>query len=208
MHNFSFSKFKQLFMKQLLAAACIICAFVACNTATTSKEKKLDTMASTVPPEENAAPEHGNITYAYPVAYSSDFTIGDPKYAQMVLEIWKDYDNNTFDNHKDYFADSVSMDFSGMTISGTRDSIIASAKAHRSSLKNAVSSVEVITALKPKGKDETWVCVWGKEVDTHNNNKLDSVYLNENWEFNKDGKIIYMTQLQAMPPKPSMPTKK
>ncbi len=187
-------------MKQLSFAAFILCALVACNTATTSKENKSDSMTSSVPPEENAAPQQGNVAYAYPVAYSSDFTIGDSKYAQMVLELWKDFDNNTFDNHKDYFADSVNMDFpDGSTMGGTRDSIIAGAKAFRSSLKNVTSSIEAITTLKPKGKDETWVCVWGKEVDTHKDGKMDSVYHNENWMFNKDGKIVYMSQYDAKP---------
>jgi|SRR5690242_6688312 len=186
-------------MKQLLPAACIICVLVACNTATTSSNKNDTTAADTT------AMNATDVSYAYPVEYSSDFTIGDPKYAQMVLELWKDYDNNTFDNHKDYFADSVTMDFSGMNISGTRDSIVAGAKAHRSSLKNSTSSVEVVTTLKPKGKDETWVCVWGKEVDTHDNGKIDSIYLQENWMFNKDGKIAYMSQFEA---KPAPPMKK
>src|SRR5204863_9861858 len=107
-------------------------------------------------------------------------------------------------NHKDAFADSVSMDLSGTSMSGTRDSIVAGAKAFRSSFKNAVSSVDAVTTLKPKGKDETWVCVWGKEVDTHKNGKVDSVYLQENWKFNKDGKIAYVSQFSAKP----SPTKK
>jgi hypothetical protein len=187
-------------MKQLSLAACILCVLVACNTATNSSNTK-DTTATA---ETTATNE--NVNYAYPVAYSSDFTIGDSKYAQTVLELWKDFDNNTFDNHKDAFADSVAMDFAdGTTMSGSRDSIIASAKAYRSSLKNVVSSVEVVTALKAKGKDETWVCVWGKEVDTHNNGKVDSTNLQENWMFNKDGKIAYMGQYSA---KPAMPMKK
>ena len=88
----------------------------------------------------------------------------------------------------------------GTTMSAPRDSIFSAIKKYRSSFKTAVSSVEVVTALKPKGKDETWVCIWGKEVDTHDNNKMDSVYLNENWMFNKDGKVAYMSQYQAKPP--------
>lgn len=185
-------------MKQLSMIACMACLLIACNTATKSTSTN-DTMAAAGTP----ATVDENVTYAYPVAYSSDFTIGDSKYAQTVLELWKDYDNNTFDNHLDAFADSVAMDFSdGSTIRG-KDSVIASAKAYRSSMKNAVSSIDVITTLKPKGKDETWVCVWGKEVDTHNNGKVDSVFQNENWEFNKDGKIIYMAQYAAKPPAPA-----
>ena len=190
-------------MKQLLLAAYIICAFVACNTATTSTDTK-DTMAATAT-DTTATAMNQNVTYAYPVAYSSDFSIGDSKYAQTVLELWKDYDNNTFDKDAGDFSDSVAMDFpDGSTVKG-KDSAMASAKAYRGSLKNAVSSVDVVTTLKPNGKDETWVCVWGKEVDTHNNGKVDSVYLQENWEFNKDGKIIYMSQFMA---KPNVPKKK
>src|SRR6266700_3687850 len=105
-------------MKQLSFAACIACVLVACNTATTSTNTK-DTTTTAADTAMST-----NVTYAYPVAYSSDFTIGDSKYAQTVLELWKDYDNNTFDNHKDAFADSVTMDFSGMSVSGTRDSIV------------------------------------------------------------------------------------
>jgi hypothetical protein len=187
-------------MKQLSLAACILCVLVACNSATTSSNKN-DTTAST----SDSTAMNTNVEYAYPVGYSSDWSIGDPKYAQMVLELWKDYDNNTFDNHKDYFADSVTMDLAGGTslVNVSRDSALNNVKRYRSSLKNAVSSVEVLTALKPKGKDETWACVWGKEVDTYNNGKMDSIYLNENWEFNKDGKIIYMAQFQATPAKPA-----
>lgn len=185
-------------MKQLSFATFIICALAACNTATNSSGTNDSTKVSDTTAMNSA------VTYAYPVQYSSDFTIGDPKYAQMVLDLWKDYDNNTFDNHKDYFADTVSMDLAGGTslINVSRDSALNNVKRYRGSLKNAVSSVEVLTSLKPKGKDETWACVWGKEVDTYNNGKMDSIYLNENWEFNKDGKVIYMAQYQAMPPKP------
>ena len=187
-------------MKQLFIAACALCTLAACNNATTSTSNT-DTTATTATVTSD---QNQNVTYAYPVAYSSDFTIGDSKYAQTVLELWKDYDNNAFDNHADAFADSVTMDLADGTgfMNSPKDSVFKSIKAYRSSLKNAVSSVEVVTTLKPKGKDETWVCVWGKEVDTHNNGKMDSLYLQENWMFNKDGKVTYMSQFQATPKSP------
>jgi hypothetical protein len=167
--------------------------FAACNTATTSSDNTSDTTAASTSSNEN-------VTYAYTPTYSADFEIGDSKLAQTVLELWKDFDNNTFDNHKDAFADSVMMEFpDGSQMNGPRDSIIAGAKAYRSSLKNVASTVDVVTTLKPKGKDETWVCVWGKEVDTHKNDKVDSIYYQENWMFNKDGKISYMSQFSMKP---------
>jgi len=188
-----FLNIKTSIMKQVLGSLFILCMLAACNSATTSDSTKDTTVATS---------SNENVTYAYTPTYSADFEIGDSKYAQTVLELWKDYDNNTFDNHKDAFADSVRFDFpDGSNMSGPRDSIIAGAKAYRSSFKNAVSSIAAVTTLKPKGKDETWVCVWGTEVDTHNDGKVDSINYNENWMFNKDGKIAYMEQLDAHPQK-------
>ena len=181
-------------MKLQSLSAFVLCILASCNTATTSTDASKDTAA--------AVSSNENISYAYTPMYSGDFEIGDSKYAQTVLELWKDYDNNTFDNHRDAFADSVTMEFpDGSSLSGTRDSIINATKAYRSSFATAVSSVDAIVTLKPKGKDETWVCVWGREVDTHKDGKMDSIYYNENWMFNKDGKIAYMEQLAKQPPK-------
>ena len=182
-------------MKRLSASLFALSMLAACNTATTtSSDIASDSTAATTSPDEN-------VTYAYTPQYSGDFSIGDSKYAQTVLELWKDFDNNTFDNHKDAFADSIRMEFpDGSVMEGSRDSIIAATKAYRSGLKNVASTIDAVTTLKPKGKDETWVCVWGKEVDTHSNGKVDSVMLQENWMFNKDGKIAYMNQLSAKPP--------
>ncbi len=181
-------------MKQISFPLFALCMLAACNTATTTAGNAKDTTA--------AAASNTSVTYAYTPAYSADFSIGDPKYAQTVLDIWKDYDNNTLDNHKDAFADSIAFDLSdGSTIKGPRDTVMNSIKAYRNSFPTSVSAVEVVVSLKPKDKDETWVCVWGKEVDTRKDNKMDSVYLNENWMFNKDGKIAYVSQFKAQVPK-------
>ena len=178
-------------MKQLSLTALILCALIACNTATTSTTK--DTTVTT------QTSSNENVSYAYPVEYASDFSIGDPKHSQSVLTVWKDYDNNTLDAHKDLFADSIEFMSSGGDLKGTKDSVINALKAYRGSMTNAVSSVSVVVSLKPKNKDESWVSVWGKEIDTHNNGKIDSVYLNEIWMFNKDEKISYIEQLQEKP---------
>lgn len=137
-------------MRQLSLTALMLWALIACNTATTSTGTKDTTAAATT--------SNKNISYAYPIQYASEFTIGDSKYAQAVLLLWKDYDNNTLDNHKDIFADSV--DFftaDGNEVKGPRDSVLNALKAYRSSFANAVSSVDVVVSLKPKGKEESWV---------------------------------------------------
>lgn len=176
-------------MKKVIYAITAFSFFIACNSAET---KSTDTAANDSTNTNNETVM--SLTYAYTPTYTADFELGDPKYAQTVLELWKDFDNNTLENHKDAFADSVYVDFAeGGHFAGTRDSLLSSLKAYRTSLGSATDEVVAWTTLKPKGKDETWVLVWGKEVD-EKNGKKDSVNLNENWMFNKDGKIAFMTQ--------------
>ena len=62
-----------------------------------------------------------------------------------------------------FVEDSLKMDFADGSFAKGRDSAVAGTKAYRSSLKNVISSVKVLTPLKPKGKDESWVCVGGKK---------------------------------------------
>ena len=68
-------------------------------------------------------------------------------------------------------------------------------------MASATESVDAVVVLKNKGKDESWVCVWGKEVDVMKDGKKDSTFLNENWMFNKDGKVSVIRQYAAKIPK-------
>lgn len=147
-------------------ALCIPICIIACNSSTNS--------ANNSAPKDSAmsSQQSAPVSYAYPIGYSSDFEPGNSQYAQTVLKLWKDYDNNTFDNDQGYFADSITFEFASSGVfNGTPDSIVAAVKKARSGYTSAVSSVDVITTLKPKGKDEQWVCVWGKEVDDQNGKK-------------------------------------
>lgn len=54
-----------------------------------------------------------------------------------------------------------------------------------------MSSVDAVTALRSKDKNENWALIWGKEIDTDKKGKLDSFYLQETWRFNKMAKLIF-----------------
>ena len=128
----------------------------------------------------------------------------DPKNAESLLTLWKDWDNGDLSVHKDLFADSTSMTFAdGSMMHASRDSALAAAQKMRNNLASAVSSVDAIMAVKSTDKNENWAIIWGKEVDTDKKGKVDSTYLQETWRFNKDGKTDLMFQYkQAIhPPK-------
>jgi hypothetical protein len=136
-----------------------------------------------------------NINSPYDIQYSSKFIMGNPKYAENVLTLWKDYDNGNLSAHKDLFADSVQAILgNGANMHASRDSVVAAIQKHRNSLSAAVDRVDAVMAVRSTDKNEDWVLIWGMETDTYKNGKIDSVNLQETWRINKDGKADFFMQ--------------
>lgn len=161
----------------------------------TSCKNDESTTASTKDPKSESS-TNTSASYPYPISYSADFEMSDPKRAQQVAELWKDFDNNTLSKQKDAFADSIVMYFSGMRFSGTRDSMMAMTQTYRDRYSKVESKIAAIMSTHAKDKDEDWVAVWGSEILTDKNGKIDSSALHEIWRFNKDGKINYLSQFR------------
>jgi hypothetical protein len=114
----------------------------------------------------------------------------------MVLNIFKDYDNNIFTSDNIY-ADSVIARFSdGSSIKG-KDSLNSSIKQFRNSLASVKESILTYVVLKPKDKDETFVSVWSDEINVYKNGKSESIKRNQIWKFNKQGKVISIDDYSA-----------
>ena len=174
----------------------VTAALVACNAG--DDKAKVESMTAT----DSTKNETVAVNYPYNIEYSSSFEIGDPKQAQTLLSIWKDWDNGNLANGRDNFADSVEMHFAdgGMVHAG-KDSVLAAGQRYRDMFSKVVSSVSAVLPLKSTDKNENWVTVWGKEIDTHKDGKVDSFYLQETWRFNKDGKANLVYQyMQKSPP--------
>lgn len=135
-------------MKILLSTIAVCLLTTACNHSGTSEKKDSIT----------TKPSVENLSIPREVAYSSNFEIGNPKYAQIVLNIYKDYDNNTF-NNSDAYADTVSMKVAdGGTIRG-KNVLINALKKSRNNIKSIRDTIDTYVVLKPKSKDETWVSI-------------------------------------------------
>jgi hypothetical protein len=169
--------------------------FAACNSGS---DTKVASMSS-----DSATATSDTITYAYPADYSSKFEMGDSKNVQTIFALYKDWDNNTLDNSKDKFADSVTMIFgSGEVMAGTRDSILAASKAFRNSLGSVTSQVHAVVPLRSTDKKEDWVLVWFKEYTTDASGKKDSTELQETWRLNKNGQADLLYQYRQNKPAP------
>ena len=171
-------------MKKLMFVFIASLVIVACRTADDK----------TAGNDSTKSASNESVTYVSPIAYSSDFEMGNSKQAQTVVSLWKDFDENNLKNGIASFADSIRMDFPGMTMAGTRDSVMATTQGYRDGFTKISSTVDVVLPLRSKDKNEDWVGIWGMETKTDKAGKTDSIRIHEIWRFNKDGKIDYMAQ--------------
>ena len=181
--------------KALLLAA--LAVFTACNS--NAPASKTDSAGAGPDPGSMAK----TIRSPYDITYSSKFEMDDPKNAESLLAIWKAYDNGDLSVTKDMFADTIQTYWGdGSEMRASRDSALASVQAYRNSFKAAVDRIHAVMAVKSTDKNEHWVLVWGTEIDTYKNGKVDSSELQETWRFNKDGKadLVYQYKKPAAPP--------
>ena len=107
-----------------------------------------------------------------------------------------------------HFADSLSLFLAdGTSMVGPTDTLLKNMQAYRSSFKGMEIAVDAIFATKSTDRDEDWVTVWGTEVQTDMNGKVDSVSLQETWRFNKAGKVDFMFQAVRKGILPPLPAK-
>jgi hypothetical protein len=181
-------------------AILLLVAFAACTSAPTAPTT--DSTAMAKPAVDSAAMRPINSPYA--ISYSSKFVMDGPVNAESVLALWKAYDDGDLSKSKDLLADSVDVNLAnGAHFHLSRDSMVSAIQGVRSSFKSAVDRVTAIMAIKSTDKNEHWVTIWGTEVDTHKNGKVDSTDLQETWRFNASGKADMLLQYNrvAAPPK-------
>ncbi len=133
---------------------------------------------------------------AYKATYSSSFKIGKAAYADMILDLWKDWDDNKFDRH-DYFADTITMRFPDGTVTKGKAANMEAATKYRGMMTGVKSIVHGWLPLTSTDRNEDMVCVWGQEIDTYADGRVETKDVHEVWWFNKDGKVSGMRQWAA-----------
>ena len=137
---------------------------------------------------------HAQTSPLYKAAYSSNFKMADQSYADKILTVLKDFENNTLDNHIGWFADTVTMMLASGTMTKGKMENLNGAKQFRGSLSNYKLSLDAWVSLKSVDRDQNVVCVWETEEYTTADGKQVKESLQEVWGFNKDGKIDLMLQ--------------
>lgn len=160
--------------------------------------------------EEPAEPKAMTPTnmYGFTPSYSTSFVMDDAKNTETVLALWRDWDNGDLSKSRPHFADSLSLFLAdGTQMMGQTDSVLAGVQQYRSSLKNMKASVDAVFAVTSTDRNEDWVAIWGTEIYTNPQGKVDSTTLQETWRFNKDGKVDLMFQANRKGITPPPPAK-
>lgn len=133
---------------------------------------------------------------AYKADYSSSYTMGSQAQANIILDLWKDWDENMFDRH-DYFADTVKMWMADSMVISGKATALEGAKKYRGSMTSCKSVIHAWVPLHSTDTGDDLVCVWGTETDTWAGGKTEVKQLHEVWWFNKAGKVSMMRQWKA-----------
>ena len=154
-------------MKPLLIAFIASLFLFACNN-----EKKTEETSATT--EEKKDPVA--ISYPYQAAYSSDFSIGDPNHAKMVLDLLKMWEENKLDDMKTLLADSVNIEFpdGNKFTDNTADSLINFAKQYRKQIASIKVECDGWMAVKSNDKKDDWVLLVTRDYTTDAAGKKDS----------------------------------
>ena len=134
-------------------------------------------------------------TLAYTPEYSASFKMGNPEYSTMIVQgSWKDWEMNTMDNMKSWIADTILAFQSDNSMVKGVDSLQARWKRGRAGYTSVIDTVHAVMSTYSTDKNEDWVLVWAKEIDTDTKGKTDTVEIMETWRINKDGKADRLYQ--------------
>jgi hypothetical protein len=169
-------------MKKLSAILLIPIFLVACSGGSTE---------STAPPAKDSVAAAPTVPLPYTAIYSSTFVPGKPADVLTVLNNYKAWQDNDMAAMRATIWDSVTMIFSsGAVLYVSADSAIKEAKKYRDSLSKVDLMFYAWISNHSVDKNEDWVSVWYKEIDTRKNGKVDSAIYEDDNRL-KDGKIVW-----------------
>jgi hypothetical protein len=178
-------------MKKTLFTLFAFAFIIACN----DKKKNDDKMS-----DNKNADKGSNITYPYKADYSN-FSMGDPNHAKLVLDFIKMWEENKLDDMKLLLADSVGVHFNdGGRFMGTRDSLISMGKQFRATMSTVKIRMDAFMPVHSNDKNEDYVLVWETDFITDKTGKTDSL-VNHAYFQVKNNKITFWGEYaQKNPP--------
>lgn len=183
-------------MKKLtLTMICAMLLSIVLTGVVQAQNQKTKTKAKSA-----SASKADNSPMPYTVTYSSKFEMGDPANSRLVMEMWKDFDDNAFERHENMIADTAVIFLSDGEVIKGRDNMMTGVKTYRNSLADVKTDVHAVMSIRSVDRNENWVAIWGTENDTSKDGTKMSSNLHEIWLINKDGKVAVIRQFSSKTP--------
>jgi hypothetical protein len=143
----------------------------------------------------NTGKTSDTLTYTYKATYSSDVTVpSKPEIGQMVLNVWKMFEDKQIDSLKKYYADTVIYENSdGYYFHGPVDSLLNFARADVKALDSLRFDISMWQSLHVNDRNEDWVYIWAAERRYEKGEKADTSLIHEQWKV-ENGKVSYFNQ--------------
>lgn len=185
-------------MRKIILIFMLMVFIYSCNNEKLGSTTSIDTTA-----KKEEAKVDENLAMAYTAGYSSQFTIGDKKNVQMMLDLFKQWDDNKLKDGMNMFADSVNFFTNDWEFHGNRDVFFTESQKQRDMFSEVKTVVHAWIPTHSVDKNEDWVLIWSTAYTKDKTGKADSLSYQDTWKFNKNGKIDLAYQFTAHTPKPA-----
>jgi hypothetical protein len=180
---------------------CLLLCGAACNSDTKNSEKK-DTATTGEPKIEMTSSAATTASSSLPpYVVFKNWEVGDPRNAELVLNVYKAWDKNTPGEMATYFADSAAYDLpDGNRRTTNNKNVEATFRKWRSGYKETSNIPFSLISLHSKDRQQDWVIAWTWNKWTTKAGGKDSMLYCDNWRI-RDGKIEYLNSLESFPSK-------
>jgi hypothetical protein len=166
----------------LVAIAVLISA---CNNSVTN------------PPQSKDNSSDSGIYFAYSPLYTNGYKPGNYKLVKIVTDFWRQFENGDVRTTANSFADDITFVYPDKVISGKKDTVLSQVKQIRDNYTAIQSFVASWLPAQAKDRNDDWVFIWGRQEFTDKNLQFKAVEVHEIWQFNKEGKIVFVQQYQS-----------
>ena len=170
-------------MRTTLLGWVLFCFILSCNSNTEKKETA-------------AAPaEKTTVELPYKAYYTADWTqdVSDAD-LKMVLQSYKDWEDNKMEALRSAFGDSLSVDMSdGTHMNNKTDEIMKIFAGYRDSLTSSRINMASWAKMYSPDKKEGYIVTWYDQYDTFKSGKVDSSTYHD-INLVKNGKIVWYSQ--------------
>jgi hypothetical protein len=177
-------------MKKALLTGSVLILMFSCQNEVPKDESAITSTRDTI---QAVSTDEKKIAYPLEASFASDWKIGKPENAVTILQLYKFLVSDLpTDSSLRYFADSItSISYDDKVFRGSNRDFLKRVSDFRQQFKSLDEELLSVVSLYSPSRDVEQVCLWIKERGIRQNGKKDSTVYQENWRFDKTGKINY-----------------